>query len=135
MADLELTASLEDYLEVVYEIVLEQDVARVRDIAARLQVSPPSVTAALQALAERGLVDYRPYAVVRLTPAGRDVAAGVARRHDALWRFFTRVLGLPEDEAGDAACAMEHATSPLLQKRLEALVQHAEEHPESLPAW
>ena len=53
-----LSASLEDYLEAIFHIVAEKKVARAKEIAEALQVSRPSVTGALHALAERGLVNY-----------------------------------------------------------------------------
>ena len=45
----QLSASLEDYIEAIYHIVAEKQVARGKDIAARLNVSGASVTEALRA--------------------------------------------------------------------------------------
>ena len=41
----DLTQSLEDYLEAIYFLEKKSRVARVKDIAARLSVQMPSVTA------------------------------------------------------------------------------------------
>jgi DtxR family Mn-dependent transcriptional regulator len=103
-----LSESLEDYLEAIYQLERRSGAARPADIAARLDVSRPSVTGALRALSERGLVHYAPYAAVALTSAGRKTAAEVARRHGILKEFLERVLSLPADQAERAACRMEH---------------------------
>lgn len=104
-----LSESLEDYLEAILAIEDEKQAARSKDIARRLSVSPPSVTAALQNLAGRGLVNYAPYDLVTLTKRGRKIAADVRRRHEALRRFFTELLKLDPDEADRIACHMEHS--------------------------
>ena len=104
-----LSASLEDYLEAIYLIVAEKQAARVTDIARHKGVTTPSATAALQALAERALVNYAPYDIVTLTDEGARLARGVVRRHAALLELFERVLAVDPAEAENAACRMEHA--------------------------
>ncbi len=56
----QLSASLEDYIETIYHIITEKQVARGKDISARLSVSGASVTEALRALSRRGLINYAP---------------------------------------------------------------------------
>ena len=94
-----LSESMEDYLETIFLLIREQAVARSRDIAARLNVNRSSVTGALQALAERALVNYEPYGYVTLTPAGTEVAQKVVRRHEVLKDFLVKVLSIEETEA------------------------------------
>lgn len=53
-----LSASLENYIRVIYEIIGEQEAVRAKEIAARLDVSSASVTGALRQLAKRGLINY-----------------------------------------------------------------------------
>jgi DtxR family Mn-dependent transcriptional regulator len=127
----ELSESLEDYLEAILDIEGEKQAARPKDIALRLQVAPPSVTAALQNLGRRGLVNYAPYDVVTLTPRGRYLARDVRRRHDALERFFGDFLQLDPSEADDLACRMEHQLSPQALKRLVKLMDFIETCPHS----
>jgi DtxR family Mn-dependent transcriptional regulator len=57
----ELSSSLEDYLEAIAELADSGGKAHCNDIAQRLNVKKPSVTTALQTLMEKGLIDYRPY--------------------------------------------------------------------------
>jgi len=118
-----LSASLENYLEAIHHIVAEKQAAKPRDIAKRMQVNNSSVTGALRALAERGLVNYAPFDVVTLTRPGSTIAESVVRRHEALSDFFVRVLGVDEETAEESACKMEHEISPLI---LERFIQFAE---------
>src|SRR6056297_3653538 len=87
-----LSASLQDYLEAIYHIVQKKGAARVKDISERLEVSNPSVTGALRTLADKGLVNYAPYDLVSLTEDGNRVAEAVVSRHEALHDFFVSVL-------------------------------------------
>jgi DtxR family Mn-dependent transcriptional regulator len=118
-----LTASLEDYLEAVLFLVRANRVARVRDIAAHVGVGSPAVTAALKTLAKRGLVNYEAYQLITLTPRGRELAERISRRHHALRRFFSDVLGLEPEAAQANACRVEHVMD---DDALERLIQFDE---------
>ncbi len=108
----DLSASLEDYIEAIYHIVEEKLVARSKDIANRLDVSRASVTEALRALAKKKLINYAPYEAITMTEQGRTIAEDVIFRHNSLKRFFTEVLVINEDTAEEAACKIEHAAPP-----------------------
>ena len=130
-----LSESLEDYLEAIMHIEEEKKAARPRDIARHLGVSPPSVTAALQNLGARGLVNYHPYDLVTLTPRGRRVARDVIRRHEGLRRFFVDILRIHEDEADRVACDMEHAIPPQVMDRLLAFIDFVADSPHGGLTW
>jgi DtxR family Mn-dependent transcriptional regulator len=124
-----LTASLEDYIEAVYNIEGRQGAARVTDIAEDLGVAKSSVTGALRGLSSRGLVNYDPYSLITLTDEGKAVAERVARRHSILARFLEEVLGLPANVAQENACRVEHAMSPEVADRLLKFVEFVENCP------
>ena len=104
-----LSASLEDYLEAIFNLAGESDVARSKDIAKLLGVSKSSVTGALRALKQKQLVNYKPYDYVTLTEAGKTAAAKITRKHNILKSFLADVLGIDADIAHRAACKAEHA--------------------------
>jgi len=118
----DLSASLEDYLEAIYNLTGESQVARSKDIAGVLGVSRASVTGALRALKQKGLAHYKPYDYVTLTEGGRQAAAAVAQRHSVLASFFTEVLGVDADTAQRAACRAEHSLGPKLVGRLLSFI-------------
>lgn len=117
MTDSALSASLEDYLEVILHIVVAKGAARPKDIARELGIGNSSVTAALKTLAAKELVNYAPYDVVTLTASGERVARDVVHRHDTLRDFFIQVLAADDDLANRAACQMEHAVPGELVER------------------
>jgi DtxR family transcriptional regulator, Mn-dependent transcriptional regulator len=131
----ELSASLEDYIEVIYHLVEESDVARVKDIAERLNVRNASVTGALHALADRELVNYAPYDATTLTPQGLRVAEDVVRRHRTLRDFFVNVLSIEETAADEAACRMEHAVPAEVLQSLSDFAHFVEECPRAGEDW
>jgi len=104
-----LSESLQDYLEAVYLLAQRRGVARMKEIAALVGVGKSSVTAGVQTLAERGLVNYQPYQYVTLTEAGEAMGKVLLRKHRVLKRFLMEVLGVPEEEAEAVGCRMEHA--------------------------
>lgn len=122
-ADGTLSSSLEDYLEAAYHCELEKRAARVKDIAARLNVNLASVTGALRSLAAKGLVNYAPYELVTLTTKGRRIARDVVRRHEVLRTFFVDVLGIDARLAEESACKMEHAIPPEIVERFTQYLQ------------
>jgi DtxR family Mn-dependent transcriptional regulator len=118
------TSTVEDYLKHI--LLAEQDAPGERvatgQIAARLGLSPGTVTAMLKALADGGLVDYEPYGGARLTPAGRQLATHVLRRHRLLELFLVEVLGLDWSEVHAEAEQLEHAVSDRLIARMDEML-------------
>jgi DtxR family Mn-dependent transcriptional regulator len=130
-----LSASLEDYLEVIYNLIQVNRVARSRDIAHEMHVTGASVTGALRALAEKKLVNYAPYELITLTEEGKRLAEKVVGRHEALKEFFSTVLGLDEKEAGENACRIEHAVSEDLMDRLTRFAEFIRVCPRAGARW
>ena len=121
-----LSESLGDYLETIYHLVEENKVARVKEIAERMQVHMSSVTGALKSLAERDLVNHDPYSLVTLTPRGETAARELVRRHRVLSRFFEKVLSLDSETAERNACHVEHAIEPEVLEKLFEFLESAE---------
>ena len=124
-----LSASLEDYLEAIYHIVVENDAARGKDIAARLKVSRGSVTEALRLLSKKGLINYAPYEVITMTESGSKIAEDVIKRHTALKRFFVEVLAIDDEVAERGACEVEHIASNQIISRMVKFMDFLEHCP------
>lgn len=118
-----LSASLEDYLEAIYNLAEGQEVARSKDIAEATKVSRASVTGALKTLSEKGLVHYKPYGYATLTEKGEQIARRVVRRHEILARFFEDVLGADSLRAQTVACRAEHTLGPEITARMMAFIE------------
>ena len=130
-----LSASLEDYLEAIYHIIARKQVARAKEIAKSLQVSNSSVTGALRALADRKLIHYEPYEIITLTPKGKTFAEDVIHRHNTLRDFFTKVLGVDDEEAEAGACKMEHSVPRTILDRLIQYIRFVEICPRGGIQW
>jgi DtxR family Mn-dependent transcriptional regulator len=130
-----LSASLEDYLEVIYHLEKTNRVARAKDIADQMSVQRASVTGALKALAGRGLINYSPYSYITLTPEGRKAAKEVIRRHEVLKEFFTTALLLDPNQAEANACRIEHAIGPTAFERLVQFLEFIKNCPRAGEDW
>lgn len=122
METIKITASLEDYLEAIYEIIEEKQGVKAVEVAKRLDVKRSSVTEALKNLAEKNLVNYGRYDVISLTPLGVKVAKKVIQKHKTLYDFFSKILGLSPEEAALNACKVEHVISENVLQRLIAFI-------------
>ena len=103
-----LSPSLEDYLEAILILETKNRVARVRDIAAHLDVQMPSVTGAVKNLREKGLVNYEKNSFISLTDEGKQTAEEIFNKHSVLVEFLEKVLLLPHEKAVVQACNIEH---------------------------
>ena len=133
--ELQLSASLEDYLEAIYHTEAAKGAARAKDLVLRMGVHNSSVTQALRSLSEKKLINYAPYDVITLTQPGEAFALGVVRRHETLSKFLGRVLGLPAGEADLEACRLEHAVSAGVLQRLVGFVEYFESSPQHDVRW
>ncbi len=101
---------LEDYTEMIGDLIAEHGEARVTDIARRMGVTHPTATKALARLKREGLVTSRPYRGVFLTEAGAAMAERVRARHRLVVDLLV-AIGVPEEAAETDAEGMEHYVS------------------------
>ena len=111
------------YLKVLFEVRGKHQIARVRDVAKGLGVSPGTVSAALKKLEQAGFVEHERYVVAALTPAGVAVAECTLRRHDTIRDVLIEIFGVDPDKAAEDACLMEHAVSPTTVNKMIATLQ------------
>ena len=119
-----LSVSLEDYIEEIYKQVLKFGSAKVTEIAKSLNVKKASVTGALNILAEKNLVNYVPYSSITLTDEGERIAKNILKKHENLTEFFKEVLKIPDEEARETACKMEHIVSEKLFTNMVKLTKY-----------
>ncbi|MCK9230478.1 MAG: metal-dependent transcriptional regulator [Syntrophales bacterium] len=130
-----LTASMEDYLEAIFDLDAKKQAVRVKDIADRLDVRMPSVTSMLKILNQRGLVNYEKYETVHLTAEGVVIGREMRRKHDALRRFLTDVLKIDDGTADAEACRMEHVLSSETMDRLDDFINFIYTCPRAGERW
>ena len=110
--DTGLTPHMEDYVEAIVMLSSTNRVVRVKDIARKLNIKMPSVSAALAKLKEMELIDYEKYGYVELTEKGQDLAGRVLKRHNCLIEFFCHRAPGRQEAADCEACKVEHDLAP-----------------------
>jgi DtxR family manganese transport transcriptional regulator len=103
-------ALLEDYAELIADLLATVGEARTVDIARRLGVSHATAVKSIARLKREGLVTARPYRGVFLTEAGRALAERVRTRHRLVVDLLVAV-GVPLEAAESDAEGIEHHVS------------------------
>jgi Mn-dependent DtxR family transcriptional regulator len=122
------TDRMEDYLEVIYELVEQKGYATSVDISNYLNVSSSSVTKMMQRLDETGYLIYEKYRGVRLTQEGIRIAQSIRNRHGLLAEFF-KIIGVDEETANNDAEGIEHHLHPRTIKKLDEFVSSMKKNP------
>ncbi len=115
-----LSPSQEDYLEEIYRLSLLKDKVRVGDIAAKLNVSSPSVVRALKKLNDEDYIRYKRHEGITLTEAGDRLGVLLVRRNSML-QDFLRTINSDCDIAKEAE-AMEHYLCSSTILAIESLI-------------
>ena len=112
-------ALLEDYAEMIGDLIAMHGEARVADIAERMGVAHPTATKAVARLKREGLATSRPYRGVFLTDAGAALADQVRARHRTVVDLLI-AIGVPRENAEADAEGIEHHVSRRTLKAFEA---------------
>ena len=116
------TDRMEDYLEVIYELINQKGYATAVDISESLNVSSPSVTKMLQRLDESKYLRYEKYRGINLTNEGIAVAENIREKHHLLAEFF-KMIGVDENTANLDAEGIEHHLHPETLKKLQQFIK------------
>jgi DtxR family transcriptional regulator, manganese transport regulator len=108
-------ALLEDYAELIADLLATAGEARPVDIARRLGVSHATAVKSIARLKREGLVTARPYRGVFLTEAGGVLAERVRARHRLVVDLLVAV-GVPLEAAESDAEGIEHHVSEVTLK-------------------
>jgi len=104
------TALIEDYVELIADLLAGTGEARPTDIARRLGVSHATAIKMIARLKREGVATARPYRGVFLTESGRELAARVRSRHRLVVDVLL-ALGVPAEAAEADAEGIEHHVS------------------------
>lgn len=101
---------IDDYVELISDLIREVGEVRQVDMAARLGVSQPTVAKMLKRLASVGLIEQIPWRGVFLTAEGEKLAQISRERHQVVENFFL-ALGISPETARIDAEGVEHHVS------------------------
>jgi len=126
--DESFSSSVGDYVKAVWDLE-GMGAASTKDVAARLSISPASVTNMFARLQEMGLVEYERYRGATLTERGREEALRLVRRHRLIETFLLEHLGYDWQEVHEEAERLEHAVSDGFTERLAEFLGHPDHDP------
>jgi Mn-dependent DtxR family transcriptional regulator len=115
------TDRMEDYLEVIYELIQQKGYATAVDICESLNVSSPSVTKMLQRLDENKYLRYERYRGINLTHEGIVMAENIHEKHSLLVEFL-KMIGVNENIANIDAEGIEHHLHSETLKKLQLFI-------------
>ncbi len=120
-------ALLEDYVELIGDLIAAHGEARVADIAERMGVAHPTATKTVARLKREGLATSRPYRGVFLTEEGAKLAESVRARHRTVVDLLV-ALGVPPDLAELDAEGIEHHVSQRTLRAFEVFLAKNDPH-------
>jgi len=127
--DNSLTASMEDYLEMIYRLSLNTGYTRIHELSDALNCKPPSATKMVQKLAEIKLLKYEKYGVLVLEESGKVLGEALLNRHNVI-ESFLRILDISELDVLEETEKIEHTISKQTTKCFQDFVQFIKDNPE-----
>jgi DtxR family Mn-dependent transcriptional regulator len=127
------TVAEEEYLQIMFWLEEAGLPITGANIARAMQLSAPTVHEMIGRLEHDGYVERLADKSLAFTTSGREHAQTIVRRHRLIERFLTDVLGVPWDEVHEEAERLEHAMSPVLEKRMLAAIGDAKTCPHGHP--
>jgi len=128
-----LSATVEEYLETIYNMNMEDEVVIGARLAEKFGVAPPTVTEMLKRLMRDGYVEMDHKRQVTLTEAGNAAAEAVLRRHRLTERFLVDMLGMQWHQVHEEACRLEHFISGTVEARVIASLNNPTTCPHGNP--
>jgi DtxR family transcriptional regulator, Mn-dependent transcriptional regulator len=128
-----LSKSDRELLKAIYRLSKDGSDAHTGAMADALGLTPGTVTAAIKRLDEKGMLHYRPYRGVELTPQGRQAAVAAIRRHRIVERFLSDMLGYAWNEADRLAGSFEHDLPQEVEERLFVALDRPQTCPHGFP--
>jgi len=121
--DKELTASMEDYIEMIYRLSKKNGYTRIQELANNLNVQPPSATKMIQKLSEMNLLKYKKYDVIILEEDGKILGKKLLIRHNTVEQLL-RHIGVDECNILSETEKIEHTISDLTLKCIKKYINN-----------
>ena len=128
-----VTVAEEEYLQILYWLHEAGLPMTAANVARAMQLSAPTVHEMIGRLERDGYITRAADKTIAFTPTGQENAETIVSRHRLIERFLTDVLGIPWHEVHEEAERLEHAMSPVLEKRMLAAIGDAKTCPHGHP--
>lgn len=124
-----LTASMQDYLEMIYRLSLNSGFTRIHELSQALNIQPPSATKMVQRLSELSFIKYEKYGVIMLQENGKKLGEALLARHNHI-EVFLKTMGVNESLILEETEKMEHTISHQTVQCFGYFVSFMHENPE-----
>lgn len=124
-----LTASMQDYLEMIYRLSINSGFTRIHELSEALNIQPPSATRMVQRLSELNLIKYEKYGVIILQEDGKILGKALLKRHNNI-EIFLRTIGVSELVILEETEKIEHTISDQTVKAFGCFVSFIRDNPE-----
>lgn len=126
--DNKITASMEDYVEMIWRLSMDTGFTRMNELAEALNVHPPSATRMVQRLGKLGLLKYEKYGLIILKDNGKILGRFLLKRHNII-EAFLRLFSVPEDMILTETEKIEHTLSIETTRCFEEYVYFIKDNP------
>ena len=122
-----ITASMEDYIEMIYRLSIEIGFTRVGDLSKALNVKPASITNMIKKLDELSLVSYERYGYIKLTDEGKIYGEYLLYRHNTIEKFL-KTIGVSKNILEETE-KIEHVLNKDTFQRIENFIDIIDNYP------
>src|SRR5574344_228374 len=105
-----ITASMEDYIEMIFRLSVNNGYTRIQELADNLNVSSPSTTKMMQKLANLGYLKYHKYGIIVLEEKGKRLGHKLLLRHNVVSELLS-VIGVSKECILSETEKVEHTLS------------------------
>ncbi|WP_342757403.1 transcriptional regulator MntR [Kineothrix sedimenti] len=127
--DSSLTASMEDYIEMISRLSIKNGFTRINELSQALNIQPSSATKMVQRLSEMGYIKYEKYSVLFLEEKGKEIGDWLIKRHKIIENFM-RIIGVDASMVLQETEKIEHTLSNETTFRIKNLVDFLVDNPD-----
>lgn len=125
---IQLSPSMEDYLEMIYRTCKSQEYVRMTNLAQQLNVQASSASKTVQKLTEIGLLVYEKYGIIQLTEKGKKIGDFLLKRHHIV-EMFLKNIGVKDNILRQTEMIEHHLTVDTVSN-IDILNTFFEKYPE-----
>ncbi len=126
---MQLSESLQDYLEAIFIVIQDKPVCRITDIQKIINVSKPSIVNALSILKEKKLINQQKYSYITLTDNGKKEASNIYCKHLAIKELLINLFDFDKKSANTLACEIEHHFCKKTVQIMKTMTENIKKHP------
>ncbi|TCL55237.1 DtxR family iron (metal) dependent repressor [Kineothrix alysoides] len=127
--DSSLTASMEDYIEMISRLSAKNGFTRINELSQALNIQPSSATKMVQRLSEMGYIKYEKYSVLFLEEKGKEIGDWLIKRHMIIENFM-RIIGVDSSMILEETEKIEHTLSNETTACIESLIDFFDNSPD-----